>query len=189
MGQARPRPNRYTTRVTDPGRYHVVQEAAEALLDELTEGYVVGRREGKEPVGTEADAEIARTIRLIPRSPAAGPLSIALTEFPGVVLRLGRWFYEPLPECGCDDCDEDPEELVTALRRLVAAHVEGGLWERVRRGLSRSWLETRLIGPGLKVSRRAPIDSAEARAARREGFAAPVRWEPWPRRGPRTHPL
>jgi hypothetical protein len=182
VGDAKPRPDRYTTRVTDPGRYHVLHEASETLLDELTERYVVGRREGKEPVGPEPGAEIVRTVRLIPRSPAAGPLSIAFTEFPGVVLRLGRWFYEPLPECGCDDCDEDPGELVIDLHRLTAAHIEGGLWERVRRGLTCSWLETRLIGPGLRTSRRAPIDSAEARAARREGFAAAVRWAPWPRR-------
>ncbi|MEU7904079.1 DUF6226 family protein [Actinoplanes sp. NPDC049118] len=184
MGDTDPRPDRYTIRVTDPGRFYVLHEAAETLLDELTERYVVGRRESKEPAGPEPGAELVRTVRLIPRSPAAGPLSIAFTDFPGVVLRLGRWFFEPLPECGCDDCDEDPDELVAGLRLRVAAHVEGGLWERVRRGLTCSWLETRLIGPGLRTSRRAPIESAEARAARREGFAAPVQWAPWPRRAP-----
>jgi hypothetical protein len=99
-------------------------------------------------------------------------------------LRLGRWFYEPQPECGCDDCDEDPDELVVGLRLRVSAHIEGGLWERIRRGLTGSWLETRLIGPGLRTSRQAPIDPAGARAARREGFAAPVGWAPWPRRAP-----
>jgi hypothetical protein len=169
-------------RVTDPGRYHVLHEAAEDVLDQLTERYVVDRREAKEPLGS--GAETIRTVWLIPRNPAAGPLSIAFTDFPGVVLRLGRWFVEPLPDCGCDECEEDPAELVTDLRVRVAAHVEGGLWERVRRGLSSSWRETRLIGPGFRSSRQAPVDAAEARAARREGFAAPVQWAPWPRRAP-----
>ncbi|WP_052359294.1 DUF6226 family protein [Actinoplanes friuliensis] len=184
MGDTEPRPNSFTTRVTDPGRFHVLHEAAETLLDELTERYVVDRREAKEPVGPEPGAEVVRTVRLVPRSPAAGPLSIAFTDFPGVVLRLGRWFLEPLPDCGCDDCGEDPALLVTDLRARVAAHVEGGLWERVRRGLTSSWLETRLIGSGLRTSRQAPIEAAEARAARREGFAAPVQWAPWPLRAP-----
>jgi hypothetical protein len=56
VGDAKPRPDRYTTRVTDPGRYFVLHEASETLLDELTERYVVGRREGKEPGGPQPRA-------------------------------------------------------------------------------------------------------------------------------------
>ncbi len=184
MGDTGPRPDSFSTRVCDPGRFLVLHEAAEEVLDELTERYVVDRRESKEPVGPAPDAEVVRTVRLMPRSPAAGPLSIAFTDFPGIVLRLGRWFCTPMPDCGCDDCAEDPAALVEALRLQALAHVEGGLWERVRRGVSGSWLDTRLIGPGLRATRQAPIDPAEARAARREGFAAAVQWAPWSRRGP-----
>lgn len=162
----------------------MLHEAAEGILDELTERYVVDRRESEEPVGPAPGADVVRTVRLMPRCPAAGPLAIAFTDFPGIVLRLGRWFCEALPECGCDDCAEDPAELVAALRTRVLAHIEGGLWEQVRRGLAGSWLETRLIGTGLRAARQAPVDSAEARAARQEGFAAPVQWAPWPRRAP-----
>lgn len=183
MGETEQRP-RGVTRVTDPGRYRVLHEAAEKLLDQLTERYVVDRREVTEPVGNGPEAEAVRTVRLIPRNPAAGPLAIAFTDGPGVVLRLGRWFVQALPDCGCDECEEDPAELVADLRARVAAHVEGGLWERIRRGLTSSWLETRLIGPALRTSRQAPVDAAEARSARREGFAAPVQWAPWPRRAP-----
>lgn len=183
MGDTEPRPES-DNRVTDPGRFRVLHGAAETLLDELTERYVVDRRESTEPVGPEPGADVVRAVRLIPRSPAAGPLSIAFTDFPGVVLRLGRWFCQALPACGCDDCAEDPAELVAGLRARVAAHVEGGLWERIRRGLTGSCLETRLIGPGLRAGREEQIDAGEARAARREGFAAPVQWAPWPRRAP-----
>ncbi|WP_306206811.1 DUF6226 family protein [Actinoplanes sp. RD1] len=161
-----------THRTPNPGRN--LHEAAEELLDELTERYAVDRRETKEPAG-----EPLRTVRLVPRHPAAGPLAVIFTDGPGVVLRLGRWFTEPLP--GTDDVREAPE-LVAYLRALAAAHVEGGLWERIRRGLSGSCIETRLIGAGLESARQAPVDNAEARSARREGFAAPVQWAPWPRR-------
>jgi hypothetical protein len=144
-----------------------LHEAAEELLDELVGGYVVERREGKEPYGLET----ARAVWLVPRSPAAGPLAIVFAEPAAIVLRLGRWF------------SEQPSELED-LRRLVAAHIEGGLWEQVRRGLSGSWRETRLIGAGIEIQRQAPLDASEARSARREGFAAPVSWAPWPRRAP-----
>lgn len=182
-GKGRPDPHR-AVRVGDRGRFQVLHDAAERLLDELTERYVVDRREVKEAVGPHSDAEIVRTVRLVPRHPAAGPLAITFTDFPGIVLRLGRWFAEPLPTCGCDDCAEDAAELVADLRSLSAAHVEGGLWERVRRGVTGSWSETRLIGPGLRLARQAPLESRDARDARREGFAAAVQWAPWPLRAP-----
>lgn len=162
----------------------MLHEAAEDILDELTDGYMVDRREGKEPTGPAPDAEVVRTVWLVPRSPAAGPLAVAFTDFPGIVLRLGRWFVEPLPACGCDDCAADPAVLVENLRLQATAHVEGGLWESVRRGVTGSLLDTRLIGPGLRTVRQTPIDAAQARAARREGFAAAVQWAPWSRRGP-----
>lgn len=180
MGAIGPRPDSFSSRVSNPGRFLVLHEAAEQVLDELTERYIVDRRESKEPAGPTPDAEVVRTVRLMPRSPAAGPLSIAFTEFPGVVLRLGRWFFSPLPDCGCDDCAEDPAELVQLLRVQTSALVEGGLWERVRRGVGGSWFETRLIGVGVDARREGPLTARDAREARRGGFAAAVQWAPWP---------
>jgi hypothetical protein len=177
-----PRPEGYS-RVTNAGRFGVLHDAAEALLDELTDRYTVERRETKEPLGPEAGPPIVRIVRLIPHSPAAGPLAVAFTDLPGIVLRLGRWYEDRLPSCGCDDCDEDPGELVADLRAHVAAHIEGGLWERVRRRVNGSWRETRLVGYGLMIDGAALLEPAEAHAARREGLAAPVQWAPWPRRG------
>jgi hypothetical protein len=162
------------------GRFAVLHDAAEDLLDELTEHYIVERRESKETV--EPDASLVRVIRLIPHTPAAGPLAVAFTDRPGIVVRLGRFYEDRLPTCGCAGCDEDPAELITDLRARVAAHVEGGLWERVRRGVTGSWRETRLVGTGFNLGGSAQLEPAEARAARREGFAAPVQWAPWPRR-------
>ena len=167
-----PKPEEYA-RVTDPGRYAVLHEAADLLLDELTERYTVERREIKGPL---------RAVRLIPHMPAAAPLAVTFTDFPGIKLRFGRWYEESLPNCGCDACDEHPAELVADLRTHVSALVEGGLWERVQRRVTGSWSETRLIGPDFSTGRSVPLDPRDARAARREGSAAAVQWAPWPRR-------
>ncbi|GLY98189.1 hypothetical protein Acsp02_54430 [Actinoplanes sp. NBRC 103695] len=177
MRDGEPKPEEYS-RVTNPGRFAVLRDAAEHLLDELTEHYTVERREAKEPLGEE----LYRTVRLVPRMPAAAPLAVAFTEFPSVVLKLGRWYEESLPNCGCDACDEQPDLLAEQLRSQASALVEGGLWERVRRGVGGSWSEVCLIGRDLNVRRETLLDSAEARSARREGFAAAVQWAPWPRR-------
>jgi hypothetical protein len=165
---------------TDPARFAVLHDDADSLLDELTERYQVERRETKELLG--ANEALVRMVRLIPRTPAAGPLAVAFTGFPGLAVRLGRWWSEVLPACGCDLCDEDPGRLLEVLRVQASALIEGGLWERVRRGVGGSWFETRLIGVGIDAWREGPLTARDARDARRGGFAAPVRWAPWPLR-------
>jgi uncharacterized protein DUF6226 len=163
---------------TDTARFAVLHDAAETLLDELTERYMVERRETKELLGP--DEALVRTVRLVPRTPAAGPLAVAFTDFPGLTVRLGRWWAEVLPGCGCSDCDQEPGDLAELLRAQAQALVEGGLWERVRRGVGGSWFETRLIGVGFTGRREGPLTAQDAREARRSGFAAAVQWAPWP---------
>ena len=176
---------RHTALVRDDSRarsdrFAVLHEAADALLDELTERYMVERRETKELIAAE-DA-LVRMVRLIPWTPAAAPLAIAFTDAPGLTIRLGRWWAEALPGCGCAGCAEDPAKLVDLLRRRAGALVEGGLWERVRRGVGGSWFETRLIGEGVKERHEGLLSARDARDARRGGFAGAVQWAPWPRR-------
>jgi hypothetical protein len=165
--------------VIDTERFAVLHDAAEELLDELNEMYMVERRESKEALGPE-DAMV-RMVRLIPRTPAAGPLAVAFTDFPGLSLRLGRWWAETFPACGCDECAEDPAAMIDVLNIQTSALVEGGLWERVRRGVRASWFESRLIGVGVNARREGPLSARDARDARLSGFAAPVQWAPWPR--------
>jgi hypothetical protein len=161
---------------TDPDRFTTLHEAADTLLDELTERYQVERRESKEPLGL--DEALVRTVRLIPRTLAAAPLAIQFTDT-GLRLRFGRWWMETLPTCGCESCGEEPAHLSEQLRRHALALVEGGLWERVRRGISGSWYQARLIGAGVRSDREGPLSAAGAREARRDGFAQPVQWGPW----------
>jgi hypothetical protein len=165
---------------TDTERFAALHDAADALLDELTERYMVERRETKELLGP--DQALVRMVRLMPRTPAAAPLAIAFTGLPGLRIRLGRWWTQSLPDCGCADCAEDPARLADQLRLISYALVEGGLWERVRRGVGGSWFETRLIGEGYRGDREGPLSAQAARQARRGGFAAAVQWAPWPRR-------
>jgi Family of unknown function (DUF6226) len=165
---------------TRAGRFAVLHDTAEELLEKLDETYVVERRETKESL--TAEGPLMRTAWVVPHTPAAAPLAVMFTDFPSIVLRLGRWYRRSLPACGCDACDESPGVLVADLRVQITALVEGGLWERVRRGLTSSWSETLLVGPDFRASQQAPLETSAARAARREGFAAAVQWAPWPRR-------
>ena len=94
--------------------------------------------------------EPLRVVRLIPHIPTAAPVAVIFTDFPGIRLRLGRWYEESLPNCGCDACDEQPGELVADLRTQVSALVEGGLWERVKRNINSFlrglWMQGALVG-------------------------------------------
>ena len=164
---------------TDTARFAALHRAADLLLDELAEQYIVERRETKEKLGP--DGALARMVRLIPRTPAAGPLAVAFTDYPGLTVRLGRWWVETLPAWGQDVGDEDPGVSVELLRTHASALVEG--WERVRRGVGGSWFETRLISDGFNERREGQLSAQDAREARRSGFAAAVQWAPWPRRG------
>jgi Family of unknown function (DUF6226) len=170
VSHASPSFEQYARVITDTGRYAVLHAEADALLKELGRFYIVERRETGE------------TVRLVPHTPAAAPLAVTFTDFPKVVLRFGRWYQQSLPVCGCDACDEDPAVLVADLHTQVSALVEGGLWERVRRGLGLSWSESLLVGPDFRASQQWPLTAGEARSARREGFAAATQWAPWPRR-------
>jgi len=56
-------------------------------------------------------------------------LTVAYTNFPGLLVRFGRWHMDAFPRCGCDACDEDVDDLVIELAERVEALVQGGLTE------------------------------------------------------------
>ena len=49
-------------------------------------------------------------IKLTPIQDYSAPVTIAFTDFPGLGIRVGRWLTDWFPSCGCDACDEMPEE-------------------------------------------------------------------------------
>lgn len=111
-------------RVTNPERYQAVVDAARGMIANLVTRYQVESTPGNWSVDfPDWTTPIGEVIRLRPREGA--PLAVMFTEFPGVIVRVGHWCIEPFPGCGCDDCDESPENVVERLSDLVGWAVEG----------------------------------------------------------------
>jgi Family of unknown function (DUF6226) len=162
-----------------PTLYAPVVELARTMIDELAADYDVDRRsvtgaELKRVEGCVSDA--LETVALVPRSGDRSPLIVGICDLPGVHLAYGRWASEHLPECGCDACDETPDdliELLTGTRDLVV----GGFAEWVRRGEGQWW-----VGHQTAVgSEEGSVDRAERRKL---GIRKPIElaWQPWRRR-------
>lgn len=132
-------------RVTNPERYRVLHTAARDLLDRLTVAYEVDREDGDaalDPALTDRFSDpVEAVVRLTPRSRCAAPLTVAFTGFPGLGLRFGEWVVETLPSCGCDACDEDPDDLVGLLTGCVEALAAGDFTEQISHGADGSQVE------------------------------------------------
>jgi hypothetical protein len=167
------------SRVTGPERFAVVVEAADALVADLLAAYDVVA----EPVPAGADGVVAipfgnegvvRAVRLTPREGA--PLTIAVTDFPGVRLRRGHWDGDALPRCGCDACDETGEECAAELREWVAETVAGQFTET----LSRRPRRLAVVRPGR--SEWSSLDRAELATLATVAPPGTYRWAAWPAR-------
>ena len=174
-----PPPEAYS-RVTNPDRFRPLHGFAERLLRSLEADFDVARDEG---FGLDPELhgnDSARpTVRLVPRSPDAGALTIAFTWFPGLMVRLGHWFVEPVPVCGCDACDETAEERQDRLEQLVTSLTAGGFSESIELGL---WGDGWLTDEMPRSSGRSRISRTRARAliARASGRRR-FDYGPWPR--------
>jgi hypothetical protein len=179
-----PSPDAYS-KVTDPERFRPLHEAANRLLGQLEQEYVVARQESDplaEPLGR---IEVSQIVELVPASAASAPLLVAYTAFPGLVLRFGHASTALFPACGCDACNESAEQEASRLEQVVGGVVEG----RFREVIRRAW------GGGIAV--RWELGSGDARSA--GGGLCPwparlplwrlrrtSRWQPWPRRSSET---
>jgi Family of unknown function (DUF6226) len=145
-----------------PTLYAPVVDAARTMIDQLA------RVEG-------CVSDALETVALVPRSDDQSPLIVGVCDLPGVHLAYGRWASEHLPACGCDACDETPDELLDLLigtRDLVI----GGFTEWVRRGEGQWW-----VGHQTAVgSREGSLDRGERR---RLDIREPIElaWQPWRR--------
>jgi hypothetical protein len=168
-------------RITDPTRYQVVVRAAMQLIDEFTVAYQVELPQG----GPELDPELCeglavdRVVKLEPPSEDAAPLTIVITTFPGVVIRAGRWRTAQYPTCGCDACDEQPDELAEDLARQLRAVAAGRLLEELRGGLDPHLTISLSDDTGPLGTQLGPISRREMKAK-----VGPARydWRPWPLR-------
>ena len=95
----------------------------------------------------EKDAARPR-IRLIPRNDDAAPITLSFTTFPGLSVRLGRWYTDSFPTCGCDACDETSEGEGERLENLVEALTAGRFREALGPSYTgEAWAQTSFWGP------------------------------------------
>jgi hypothetical protein len=185
--------SRYS-QVTDPGRFRVMHTAAEGLLARVSAAFEVQLLEGvidQQLSGTSASP--GRTVRIVPADPAAAPVTIHFSDFPGIRTRYGSWVIQSWPDCGCDACDDDPaalaEDLVSEVERVAAGCLEEHLrrWPRP----SLAWcLRERMTDTNRFARRSRTIRSSwgrlsrdEVRELQRQGGRGRRGWQPWPSRG------
>ncbi|TQL47074.1 hypothetical protein FB562_0120 [Homoserinimonas aerilata] len=113
-------------------RYLPLHTVAAALIEHLTAAYDVSV---DDDLANGADIlherdDIIRAVRIVPRDPAAAPLTFVFTSFPSVIVHAGTLVDFLFPFCGCDACDTPWEYEVDELEWRVLAVVAGGLSER-----------------------------------------------------------
>lgn len=108
-----PPPDDAYSRVTNPERFAVLHDVVRTIIDELAATY---------------DVDVEGLV-VVPRLAGAATLTFTLTDFPGVRLVAGRHFDGHYPQCGCDACDEQPDDVAAELRWHVEAITGGGFAE------------------------------------------------------------
>lgn len=119
-------------RVTNPERFAALHDEARRIVRDLEARFDVDIERGAhldpELVAMFPDAPV-EVVAVRPRSPVAAPLTFCLTAFPGLHVRVGRWHRQAFPTCGCDACDDQPDELIEKLRMWVEAVTRGDFAE------------------------------------------------------------
>lgn len=145
-------PGRYG-RVTGAQRYAKVVEVAEHAVDRLVADFDVT----VEDVDlTPLDGEVRRGVRITPRN-AGASMQFLITTFPGVWVTFGAQAEEGFPNCGCDGCDEDPEEVAAELVARIDAVVRGHFRE-TRRGYEFTFDSGSTSSESGRVVRPEPVD-------------------------------
>ena len=163
-------------RVTNPERYQAVVDATKEMIASLVENFEVSLETGTAaadfPHWHKPEAHITRL------TPATGmSIAVMYTDFPGVVLAVGElhsWgLNDAFPSCGCDACDDKPEEMIDEIRELLDAAVGGSYREGLtKKKLWRAW-GGRGNWRGLRHGE-----------WKQYGEPRELSWEPWPRRRP-----
>ena len=127
-------PEEAYSRVTDAARFAPLHDAATEMFDRLEAEYEVERVEGS---GLDDELEERLTcarpsVRLSAVDPAAAPITVVFSDFPGLHIRFGRWSTDLFPVCGCDACDESAEDEIERLTMMVDSVTTGGFREVVR---------------------------------------------------------
>jgi len=147
---------------------------------ELQRAFDVERVEGSElDSGFGPRKLVAPSVSLVPRDSGAAPLTLSLSDFPGVHLKAGLWFGESYPACGCDACAETLKGEIARMKSTVESVTAGRLREAIELPLVGSaWQEVEMWSPEGNTSRRTSLSRAEARQLLKDaGQAWPARQE------------
>jgi hypothetical protein len=119
-----------------PERFASLHTVADALIEHLRQNYEVTVEEGitfaRELL--KPPDNVLRAVRITPDNPDGAPLTFVFTSYPGITVHAGLLHDFPLPQCGCDACDETPESIADELESIVLAVVAGGYKESVDPG-------------------------------------------------------
>ena len=173
------------SRVTDAERFGSLHRVAAELLDRLEREFDAKRAEG---YGLDPELEqsikLARpSVSLVPREAGAAPIVVAFSDFPGIVVRCGRWCTAAFPTCGCDACDETAASEVERLESMIDNLTAGRFREAIKIPADgAAWQEYEFWSVGGRCAQRSQIDRARAQQLVAEGDGSSYDWGPWPRR-------
>ena len=174
-------------RVTEPERFAPLHEFGVALADRLEATFDVERVEAW-GLDTEVERKDAArpSIRLTPRNDGAAPITVSFSTFPSLSVRLGRWYTDFFPSCGCDACDETAEYESERLEELVEAVTAGRFQESIEiLPDGTAWEKRSFWGPGEMWMRgKSRVWGSRARRMLAESGGRGFDWKPWAHREP-----
>ncbi len=177
-------PEEAYSRVSEPERFLPMHDWALELVARLEQEYEVTREEGDGMEAELGELSLSRpTLRLTPLQNSCAPVTIALTDLPGLAVRVGRWGTDWFPSCGCDACDEMPGEEFERFDRLLGDVVAGRFRESLSlgpRGEGWSRMETWSVRGFSSSGRILPQEETVQILNGRERIV--VQWLPWPKR-------
>ena len=184
-------PEEAYSRVTEQERFSPLHEWTLDFVSHLETHYEIAREESR---GLDPELEtvpLAReTVRITPRNDTAAPITIAFTDFPGLAVRFGRWATEFFPSCGCDACDEMPDEEFERFRESATDVVAGRFRESLHLGWrGDGWRNAEFWSDGHRRSRRGTRVSRGMASEILNGRGEiALGWKPWPplENGPST---
>ena len=185
-------PDEAYSRVTEPERFAPLHGWALEVVARLQTEYEVTLDEDGV---TDADLErspLSRPLmKLTPVQDSSAPITIAFTDFPGLSVRAGRWLTDWFPSCGCDACDEMPEDAFEGFRELLSDVVAGRFRESLyldRAGDGQRSTEL-WSGEHRRRSERSRVPRDKAVQMLNGETAIVLEWTPWQPRaeGTSTH--
>ena len=180
------------SRVTEPERFAPLHGwALEAVAWLQTKYEVTLDEDGVTDTDLERSPLARPLMKLTPIRDSSAPITIAFTDFPGLAVRMGRWLTDWFPSCGCDACDEMPEEefekFMECLSDVVAGRFRESLYLEPE---GDGWSSWELWGDDHRQSSRGSRVSRDKAAQILDGETEiDLEWAPWqPRRdGTATH--